>query len=65
MFASDSLTADNIVNTSISPGPGAYKLDEKEFGKKKDFSRPVKIFVGPTRNLDGAVARSNASPDLH
>ena len=62
MFASDSVKLTN--SNSISPGPGAYKLDENEFGKKKDFSRPVKIFVAPIRNLDGAITNSSVSPAL-
>lgn len=62
MFASDS--AKHAGSNSISPGPGAYKLHENEFGTKKDFSRPVKIFVAPTRNLDGAITNSSVSPAL-
>lgn len=40
-------------------------MEELELGKKKDFSRPVKIFVGPCRNLDGAITKSNADPSIH
>lgn len=38
-------------------GPGSYEhIQEGDVGKKKDYSRPVRIFVSPTRNLDGALS---------
>lgn len=63
MFVSDTQRSDPS-KISLSPGPAAYNLEEIELGKRKDFSRPVKIFVGPVRNLDGAITRSNADPSI-
>lgn len=63
MFASES-QRENPARTSLSPGPGAYIGGDSQIGRKKDFSRPVRIYVGPTRNLDGAVMSSKHNPSL-
>lgn len=58
MFASETKRQD-LAEISQSPGPGQYSAIDTEIGHKKEFSRPVKIFVSPTRNLDGAYARTD------
>jgi hypothetical protein len=63
MFASLSRKDHDPTKANISPGPAAYK-NENVTLDKKDFSRPFQVFVGPTRNLDGAVAKAGANPSI-
>lgn len=58
MFVSET-KRQNFGDTASSPGPGQYQSAESDIGKKKEFSRPVKIYVSPTRNLDGAYSRTD------